>query len=77
MSDILDLSALGQVLLIALVGAVGVVVFFSLGLLGAVSYSHRRESGSPAILSLAAAALCFLICAAAVVLGIWTMLSTK
>jgi hypothetical protein len=73
MGSLVDVTALWQVCVIAVVGGVGIVGLFSLGIVGMNVFTVRR-TGSAAVLGLAAACVCFLLSLAAVVLGVWVML---
>jgi len=69
-SDFIDAPALGQVLAAALVGGVGLVAVFALGLRGVAA---AQDDGRPSGMVVAGGS--FLVVAAAVVLGIAFMLA--
>ncbi|MFE2432528.1 hypothetical protein ACFXJ5_38155 [Streptomyces sp. NPDC059373] len=73
----LDWSALGQVTVVSIGATVAVVVVFTLGVL---ALSRREEStgggstGGSGAVALAGAGLCFLVCAAAVLYGLYLII---
>jgi hypothetical protein len=67
----LDWSALGQVAAVSTGVTVGVVVVFALGVLGLSQAETTRQDGRAGIAARAGAGLCFLVCAAVVVYGIY------
>ena len=74
MKDYVDVEALGQVLLVSLLGGVGLVAAFSLGLVGISAANDRRVApglGRPAALALAGT--CFAVVLLGVGLGLWTL----
>lgn len=70
----IDWASLGQVAVISIGVAVGVVVIFTLGV---VALSHREtdiERGDNGTLALTGAALCFAACAAVALYGIYLII---
>lgn len=76
LATVVDVGALLDVVWASLVAGVGLAVIFSVTIAGAARSSHyRREGrGTAATAWGAVAALCGLICAAAVVVGVAVML---
>ncbi len=70
MSDFVDASALGQVLLVSLIGGVGLVALYAFGIraLAAGQEEGRRGATTVAVLS-------FAVVVAGVVLGLWALLA--
>lgn len=71
-----DWSALGQVTVVSIGATVAVVVIFTLGVL---ALSRREDStatggGAGGTAALAGAGLCFLVCAAAVLYGLYLII---
>jgi NADH:ubiquinone oxidoreductase subunit 6 (subunit J) len=73
MGSLVDFTAIWQVCLIALIGGVGIVTLFSVGIVGLNAHNVRRTR-SAAVLGMAVACVCFLLSLGAVVLGVWVML---
>ncbi|WP_329310705.1 hypothetical protein [Streptomyces sp. NBC_01262] len=72
----LDWSALGQVTVVSIGATVAVVVIFTLGVL---ALSRREDStatgaGTGGTAALAGAGLCFLVCAGAVLYGLYLII---
>ena len=73
MSDVIDFTALWQVVVISLVAGVGIVAVFSMGL--AIATPDPGLAPSASLVRRGAAGLCFAVCAAAVALAVWVMLA--
>ena len=67
----IDWSALGEVAVVSIGVAVGVVVIFTLGVLALSRRETETDRGSDGTLALTGAVLCFAACAAVVVYGIY------
>lgn len=80
MHEYIDLAALGRVLLASLVGGVGLVSVFGLGLVGLSAHRGQVQEGShaggpaggPGWLALSG--LCFLVVVGGIALGLWTII---
>jgi fucose permease len=66
----IDWGALGQVALASLVFGIGIVTIFSFG----ITALSRREDGGSVAVHTAIAAACFVVCAAAVVYGLYLII---
>lgn len=73
LASVIDLKALGDVVVYAFVAAVGVTIVFSFGIVGMVRFDDRRRSGGGGVLWGGLALLCALIVAAVVVEAIVLM----
>jgi hypothetical protein len=73
-SDYIDFSAVGQVLLYSLLAVLVVVGAFSVGALRLARAEGARESGRPATAQLAFAWLCFAVAGSGVIVGVWFIL---
>jgi len=71
----IDWAALGQVFGVSLVMTVGLVGVFTLGIVGSGVASGTGEGNSPSPLARAGAYVCYALCAAAVVYGIYIIAS--
>lgn len=67
----IDWGALGQVGLASLVFGVGIVTVFSFGI---TALSRREEEGGSATAGTAVAGACFVVCAAAVLYGLYLII---
>jgi hypothetical protein len=67
----IDWGALGTVFLIALVAAGVITSVFAVGVRGLAARTTARETGASGSGGLAAALICFMICAAVVGYGIY------
>lgn len=76
MADLIDVSALGHVVVIAAVAAIGVVGLFATALALALPAASGTTPvrGSIAVRR-AAGGVCVLACAAVVIFGLWVMLA--
>jgi preprotein translocase subunit SecG len=74
----LDWSALGQVTVVSIGATVAVVVVFTLGVLVLARREEMTEggggTGGGGAVALAGAGLCFLVCAAAVLYGLYLII---
>ncbi|WP_127357989.1 hypothetical protein [Actinacidiphila soli] len=74
----LDWSALGQVTVVSIGATVAVVVVFTLGVLVLARREELTEggggTGGGGAVALAGAGLCFLVCAAAVLYGLYLII---
>ena len=66
----IDWGALGQVALASLIFGVGVVTIFSFG----ITALSRRDDGNAVTANTAIAAACFVVCAAAVLYGLYLII---
>ena len=67
-------GSLGQVLLIGLIAGAGSVTVFAVGVLGLSRAATARDSGRTDPLGYGLAALCFLLCAAVVLYGLYLLI---
>lgn len=67
-------ASLGQVLLIGLVAGAGTVTVFAVGVLGLSRAATARETGHTDPVGYGVAGLCFLLCAAAVLYGLYLLI---
>ncbi|HZE02659.1 MAG TPA: hypothetical protein VE155_12940 [Pseudonocardiaceae bacterium] len=67
----IDWSSLGQVAVVSIGVAVGVVVIFTLGIVAMSRRDTDIERGDKGTLALTGAALCFAACAAVALYGIY------
>jgi hypothetical protein len=67
-------GSLGQVLLVGLIAGAGGVTVFGIGVLGLSRAAVGREAGRSDPVGFGVAGLCFLVCAAAVVYGIYLII---
>ena len=70
----LDFSALGEVAAVSIGTTVAVAVVFTLGVRSMLSHQDARDEGRSSVAALAGAALCFLVCAGAVLYGLYLII---
>lgn len=70
----IDWSSLGQVAVVSIGVAAGVVVIFTLGVVALSRHETDIERGDNGTLALTGAALCFAACAAVVLYGIYLVI---
>jgi hypothetical protein len=64
-------GALGEVFVVALVAAVALTALFAYGVRGLSERESAREQGGTGTLQLTGSVICFAVCAAVVVYGIY------
>jgi hypothetical protein len=74
-NEYLDVNALGQVLVVAVVVGAGLMALFGFGVVAMSRYGAATRGGAGGRLWAAAAGLCFLACLAAVGAGLAVMIS--
>jgi hypothetical protein len=77
MSDYIDFGVLGRVLLFSLVSGVAITGAFAVGARCLAYADGARSSARPTRLAVSAAVACFVLAAAAVVVGIWFVLDKR
>jgi hypothetical protein len=70
----IDWSALGEVAVVSIGAAVGVVTLFTLGILALSRRQTDTDRGGTGTLALTGAVLCFAACAALVLYGIYLII---
>jgi hypothetical protein len=74
MNKYVDFSAFGQTVLFSLVAVLVITGSFAVGARSLVSGEGARAAARPAVGQFALAALCFIVAAAGVIVGVWFIL---